>query len=242
MARLIDLDPNIVAEVEAVTTAGQIQDAVGDRDYRGLRRPFYITCRKWAEEEGRYIILYCNPSDVEFRFPWRESEQEIKGGMVRHSWRNKGTYLKEPGLSITYQTGNVMPRIANGAVEMSPGLSNLYDFMELLDEDRVYNSRPNYVEIAFNSMTFPVLVIHGFFAPEDFTLPQSSEELHGFSFSIEFTARTFHPDITKASTLVQAFKGSPAFTVKSFRRDQAAETADAAESATSNAISTVFQF
>jgi len=224
MVRLIDLDPKVIAHIDSLADVNAGLDAIRERDYRGDRTPFYLTCRKW----DFVVLLYCNPSEVEFRFPWRESDQEVKGGMVRHSWRNKGTYLKEPIISFTFQTGNIMPRVVNNEVIMSPGLTNLYYIMELLDEDRIYKGQPNYVEIAFNSMTFPVLVLSGFFSPDDFTIPQSSEDIHGFSFTLEFTARKFFPDITSKSQLIKAFKGSGAFNVRSLRNAQAENAASGA--------------
>jgi len=210
MPQFTDYDPKgPIAQMVSRAT-----ETYASRDFKHKRVPFIITCEKWSAVQ-RHIILYCNPSEAEFSFPFREAEQEIKGGIVRHSWRSHGSYFREPTIDFTFHTGNVMPRLENGRVEMAPGLENLYDMLELLDTERLWRNQANYVSIAFNSMTFPSLVMRGFFSTDDFTIPQSVDKLHGFDFSLKFVARSFTPSINTSRELVAAFRDSSAFAVKS---------------------------
>lgn len=260
--KLTDIDnttSDLAAEFaeDALVDAWQEQHAaqMRTRDYGHERIPFWISCLRWIADEN-YIVLYCNPSTVEFSFPWREAEQETKGGIVRHSWydNKRKTYMKDPKLNFTFQTGNILPRAvqrfeepsittpipspvptalstvasnlgsyraaqirADYDVKMAPGLVNMYAMMELLDEQRIWKGRPNYVQIGFNSWTFPVLTLVGFFDPSDFLIPQTAENPNSVEFSISFTMRESDPHLTKATDLINQFKGS-ALIIPSLRR------------------------
>lgn len=220
MVKFYELDAEELREIQAQQETTERE--VGDRPFQHDRVPFWLTCPKWQDRGSgtgsRAIVLFCNPSEVDIEFSWRESEQEVKGGMVRHSWRNRkgNTYVKEVKLGFTFQTGNTMPYLdENGDIQVAQGLRNLYDTLELLDEERIWKGRANYVQIGFNSSTFPRIVLTGFFDPDEFSIPQSAEELHGFSFQLNFTARKIYPDMTQARQLVEAFKDSGAFRIKS---------------------------
>ena len=74
------------------------------------RNPFILTCQQWIEDE-RYIIASVNPSDVQWRLPQRAAAQKTRVGEIVHYWRDRfrGTFYDEPQLSITFQSGNIMP-------------------------------------------------------------------------------------------------------------------------------------
>lgn len=74
------------------------------------RTPFILTCQQWITDQ-RYIIASVNPSDVQWRLPQRASAQKTRVGEIVHYWRDRfrGTFFDEPQLTITFQTGNIMP-------------------------------------------------------------------------------------------------------------------------------------
>ena len=208
MANFVDLDPSTITRMEE-NTSGDREALARISDYQRERVPYVITCAQW-ERVGRYIVFYVNPSSVDISLSWREQDQVIKGGIVRHSWRSHKSYVQEVKLAFTFQTGNTMPRIIEGEVVKGPGLDNLYDMLELSDLSRIDpdTGEPNYVRIFFNTAMFPVFNIVGFFDPDEFTIPQTADEPFNIEFNRTFTARIFYPKITSYVQLSQALKSS----------------------------------
>lgn len=75
-----------------------------------VRQPWVLTCQKWIEE-ARYIIAAVNPKDVSWRMPQRSAVQKTRVGEILHIWKDKfrDTFYDEPQLTITFQSGNIMP-------------------------------------------------------------------------------------------------------------------------------------
>lgn len=75
-----------------------------------VRQPWVLTCQKWIEE-SRYIIAAVNPKDVAWRMPQRSAVQKTRVGEILHIWKDKfrDTFYDEPQLTITFQSGNIMP-------------------------------------------------------------------------------------------------------------------------------------
>ena len=85
----------------------------GDR----YRRPWVLTCQRWLAgdtqdvKDGRYILAHVNPREVQWQLPQRSVAQKTRRGEVLHIWRDRfrGTFYDEPKISITFQSGNIMP-------------------------------------------------------------------------------------------------------------------------------------
>lgn len=75
-----------------------------------VRTPFILTCQKWILQQ-RYLIAAVNPSEVTWQLPQRAAAQKTRVGEIVHYWpdRFRGTFFDEPQLSITFQSGNIMP-------------------------------------------------------------------------------------------------------------------------------------
>ena len=220
MPRFVDLKPSEITKL-LDTSAGEKEALARVSDYKRERVPFYITDLLW-ERAGYFVVMYCNPKSVNIKLSWREKDQVIKGGIVRHSWRSHGSYLQEVQFDFEFQTGNTMPRIVDNKIVRGPGLDNLYELLELFDHPRIdpVTGEPNYTRIFFNTAMFPTFNLLGFFDPEDFTIPQTADEPNGISFNQSFTSRIIYPKVTNASQLVLAFNESGALTMQANLEDQ----------------------
>ena len=85
-------------------------NSILERPFQGLRTPMAVTTRSWMSE-GKYITLWVNPSELSWTMPKRETVSKTAAGAIRNSWLNRfrNTYYDEPTLSITFQTGNILP-------------------------------------------------------------------------------------------------------------------------------------
>ncbi len=122
MPRFVDLKPSEITKL-LDTSAGEKEALARVSDYKRERVPFYITDLLW-ERAGYFVVMYCNPKSVNIKLSWREKDQVIKGGIVRHSWRSHGSYLQEVQFDFEFQTGNTMPRIVDNKIVRGPGLDN----------------------------------------------------------------------------------------------------------------------
>lgn len=78
--------------------------------YSHTRHPMLLTTKQWLKK-NRYIILHVNPKEMSWSLPRRESVSKTAAGAIRNTWRNRfrGTYYDEGSLSVTFQTGNLLP-------------------------------------------------------------------------------------------------------------------------------------
>jgi hypothetical protein len=77
-----------------------------------------LTCQSWIEQQ-RYIIAAVNPQEISWQLPQRAAPQKTRIGEIVHYWRDRfrGTFFDEPQLSITFQSGNIMPMRTKPLVE-----------------------------------------------------------------------------------------------------------------------------
>ena len=194
------------------------------------RRPFVFTCNRWISlknKESKVILWNANPSSVSWRMAIRATEQKTRRGTVLHVWRDKirGTYFDEPVLTFNLQVGNIIPVITrageNGQIvdaSMPRGLQNFYEFLNLLDEEKIIikgdkKGQPNFVYIIYNSMIFPVITLMGFFDPGGVSFDDTSENPNTVSsLTASFTVYRTEPHFSNAAGLAQLF-GSIGFTV-----------------------------
>jgi hypothetical protein len=148
------------------------------------RSPWIMSTTEWLEANpARVIVWAANPSEIAWSMPLRATETKNKAGTVYHVWRDprRQTFYDEPVLSMSLQSGNIMPvtwtRSQSGYDEMAQGLSNFYQFMELVDAPKLTaDGRPNLVSIQYTSRMFPKITLIGLFNPEGIRFNDSSSE------------------------------------------------------------------
>ena len=132
------------------------------------RTPFEMDCVTWRKKKKK-IVFRCNPSDYNISFPSRGSTQNVKSGKVFYWWKNsiKNSHFDLPDITFTFQTGNIVPILGEGdAMYVPSGLNNFYEFMSLIDEDKMLaDGTPNFITIQHHSAAFPNLTLTGFFDP-----------------------------------------------------------------------------
>jgi hypothetical protein len=77
--------------------------------------------------QGRYIIFWAGPKNVQWSFPMRAAQQQTRSGTIYHTWRNgsRSTFFDEPEVTFTLQAGNIMPvrlqnRLETGGFRLNP--------------------------------------------------------------------------------------------------------------------------
>jgi len=201
---------------ELVLNAGEIRQLLnaevlqGPENPHGIdRAPFLITTERDIPN-NKYIFLYCNPAEVSFQQGMRGAEQKVRGGAVQHVWFDRNgnkSFFDEPTLGFQFQSGNTIPVIINeGAAKAAPGLNNVFDLLDLLDQPRVLDDgRPNYVYIVYTSRNFPSLTLVGFFTPEGFSFTDSADDPTVLNLSANFLMYDSYPRLSSANVLVQMF-------------------------------------
>jgi len=195
------------------------------RHYTGLRSPMILTSRRWFSYLKRVIVLFVNPREMTWNFPRRETMEKTAAGTVRNVWRNqfRGRYYDEPTISMSFQGGNIMPSagwvqtVSSGVnrgrtVEnfsyspndpgVPPGLSNFYDFLELLDEPGLIGNIENEHIILHRSRVFPELQIYGYFEPEGFSMPETADDSgNTVTWQAQFRVYRTTPNIFRSSAM-----------------------------------------
>jgi|GEM_PF-4236145 len=214
------------------------------------RVPFILTCQKWLEEQ-RYLIASVNPSEIGWRLPQRAASQKTRIGEIVHYWRDRfrGTFFDEPQLSITFQSGNIMPmrtkplkrtgtkrqvvrtsqRLRDGTLYeqeevqnvpllgpddteetplMPPGLDNFYEFIELIDEQKILpTGETNLVYIIYNSRIFPNLTLAGLFTPDGASWSDSANDPNQVNgWTATFTVYDSFPRLNDKAALIKMFE------------------------------------
>lgn len=126
------------------------------------------------------LVFNVNPASYQFDNPFRQTVVQAKGGPVVHTFRdphNNQTNLGYPTINIEMSSGSLMPRpssyqeIKEGEVKHwtpSPNVSNFYKWLEIVQEDYVYqdeqgNIQPNYQIIEMSTLLFPRIILEGYF-------------------------------------------------------------------------------
>jgi len=194
---------------------------VTNRDQWLNRAPMIITSENWVTGDtgvsGRYIILWANPSNVQWNFKLRGVEQQTRTGYVQHYWKDsaRSTFFDNPELSITFQTGNVLPvRVYQSIWEGSgkiaylpPGLLDYYDFFDLLDEKKILSDgRPNYTYIVYRSLLYPLITLRGYFKRDaGINITDDAENPGGFTWTTVFRVQASNPPFYKGNALASAW-------------------------------------
>lgn len=176
------------------------------------RIPVVVSCRRWVREDGgKRIVMWINPQNVSFSFPERASEEPTRTGVAVHEYPNPirgGSTISEPRLSITFHTGSTLPRSSvAGPIALPPGHKNLYDFLTLKHLSKVCSDgEPNYIYIAYNSVTFPKVLMSGMLAPSELSIEDDADNPFSLSYSCEFILYSSSPSFESAAQLIESFR------------------------------------
>lgn len=96
--------------------------------------------------------------------------------------------------------------------EIPPGLANFYDFLDLMNEQRIIDDpkspsfgRVNLIYLMYHSRIFPDMVLAGVFTPDGMSWTDSSADPNQVdAWSVSFTVYHTYPELT-ASQLMGAF-------------------------------------
>jgi len=137
--------------------------------------PWIMSTTEWlTSNPPKGIVWFANPSDAVWSLAQRATISKHLTGTVMHVWANnsRGTFFDEPRVSLTLQTGNLMPVLnQNGTWQVSGGIVNFYDFMQLFDAPKLtvgtsaHPPRTNLVSIQYHSNLFPSITLLGMFDP-----------------------------------------------------------------------------
>lgn len=173
-----------------------------------------------AESADKSIIWYANPKSVDWKISQRASETKTKSGTVLHVWRDRQrrTDYDDPKITITFQSGNIMPAYSNAVSDsglkgepdlpVAPGLENFYRFLQLVDSSKISGGQANLIHILYRSRIFPSLVLTGFFDPQtvvSFT-DSADNPFQVNSWSATFTIYSTVPALNNWGELANVFK------------------------------------
>lgn len=215
--RILRRDPVSGEPLQGSPVEGDSWKSYSQSDIDGRNRdrvPVVISCRRWVREEGgKRIVMWLNPQQVSFSLPERASEEPTRTGVAVHEYPNPirgGSTISEPRITFTLSTGNVLPRRSDvGPIALPPGHKNLYDFLTLKHLSKVCSDgEPNYIYIAYNSVTFPKLLMSGMFAPTELSIEDDAENPFSISYTCEFILYSSSPAFESAAQLIEAFRDS----------------------------------
>lgn len=171
------------------------------------RYPWIMSTTEWLQENPPKGIAWdINPSEISWNMSQRTTTTKTLIGTVLHVWPNtgRGTFFDEPRITLTLQTGNIMPvKLKNGEYVPSGGIVNFFDFMQLVDAPKLTvgtSSQPpraNLVIIQYNSNVFPSLTLTGMFDPTGIKFTDTSVDNQINGWSIDFI---IYDTIPKLST------------------------------------------
>jgi len=140
--------------------------------------PWIMSTTEWLTPQNgnppKGIVWFANPSDASWSLSQRSTISKHLTGTVMHVWANnsRGTFFDEPRVTLTLQTGNLMPVLGlDGKWQVSGGIINFYDFMQLFDAPKLTVGTPtsppktNLVSIQYHSNLFPSITLLGMFDP-----------------------------------------------------------------------------
>lgn len=137
--------------------------------------PWIMSTTEWLlQKPPKGLVWFANPSDASWSLNQRATITKHLTGTVMHVWPNnsRGTFFDEPRVTLTLQTGNLLPVLNDsGTWQVSGGIVNFYDFMQLFDAPKLTVGtsteppRTNLVNIQYHSNLFPSITLMGMFDP-----------------------------------------------------------------------------
>lgn len=166
------------------------------------RKPWIISTTELIRQ-GNGIVWYCNPSEASWKVGLRQATTKNAFSTVTHNWPNsvRGTKFDEIRLSLTFQSGNLIPYNRASQVasqsgtsidqvrleEVPPGLVNFYDFLSIMNAPPLLpNGETNHVIIKYHSNIFPSITLIGQFDPDGLSFSDNADNptnINGWSAS-----------------------------------------------------------
>lgn len=234
MATVNDISPGASAQLAAAERAASQQKAnTGPNLYGVSRIPFILTCRLWAElglssypgalTGNRFITLPFNPGVVKWRMGYRMVEEKSAAGRILFAWkhRDRKSFQDEPILTFTFRAGNIGSGLvdANGDIQPTDGMVSFWEIFRLLDEEKAIPTKigktvitasqgagePNFVQITYSSLKFPLLTLIGFFAAEGSEFDDSAADPLDWTLVTNFVVYDSVPRFSNARAMKDAF-------------------------------------
>lgn len=180
-------------------------------DYReGNSYQEYSPDHKWTDDTAP-LIFNVNPNSYQLDNPFRQNVVDTKGGPVVHTYRdpNRGyTNFGFATMNIEMSSGSLMPRARyrlkqnnqQQAWTMPPSVGNFYRFLEIVQEDTVYERDgeilPNYQIIKMSTLLFPRLTLYGFFIQNANWSEQAENPTEVQNWQVQFKIYKTTPSIT----------------------------------------------
>ena len=172
--------------------------------------PWIMSTTEWLlQNPPKGLVWFANPSDVSWSMPQRSTHSKTLVGTVLHVWPNnsRGTFFDEFRLTLTLQSGNLMPVLGqDNKWKASGGIINFYDFMQLVDAPKLTAGsagqppRTNLVSIQYSSNLFPQLTLMGMFDSSGIKFTDSSSSPASVtSWSVDFIVYDTVPKLTTFS-------------------------------------------
>ncbi len=107
-----------------------------------------------------------------------------------------------------------IPDPSETAPVVPEGLNNFYEFLQLVDEQKILNTPGqegdiNFVYIVYNSRIFPNLTLSGLFTPDGVSWTDTADDPNNInSWTANFTVYDSFPRLNDLTGLVKFFKAS----------------------------------
>ena len=175
--------------------------------------------------DDRYapLVFRVNPASYQFDNPFRQNVAQAKGGPVVHTFRDvhhNYSNLGYPTINIEMSSGSLMPRatvFGKEAAEsqhwnMSPNVANFYRWLEIIQEDTVYNAsttgtpdiQPNYQIINMQTLLFPNITLYGYFVQNANWSEQAENPAEVQNWQVQFLIHKTFPTL-KGANLQQLY-------------------------------------
>lgn len=174
------------------------------------------------------IRFSVNPSGYSFDLPFRQTVTQSRGGPIIHVFRDHSsdrgtTNMGFGSLSIDFQSGNILPvankkysQYSSGSKEfvgVPMGLRNYYKYLDIVDQDNVYQDKDgnvfeNYRILTIHTRVFPSLTLYGYFQ-DKVGVEEKADNPNEISWTGNFQIVKTTPHITGAGlarTLASAWK------------------------------------
>lgn len=171
---------------------------------------------------GMVFNLWYDPKRKSFFDNPEVTFQFQTGSLIPIRVKLQGTGLETGESAEQYQVltpgASASDAFFGGDVKMEPvvpkGLDNMYEFLALLDEDKVLpNGRPNFVYVLYSTSNFPSISLVGFFKPDPIQILETADDPHQVTFQHTFTVRYSTPErLSNSTELMRLFEeaGFPA--------------------------------
>lgn len=189
--------------------ANQESDEEGDFEYGNSYQEF-SSDQQW-DDENAPLIFNVNPNSYQMDNPFRQNVVDTKGGPVIHTFRDPKRGYTNFGfatMNIEMSSGSMMPwaKYSTGRNNrrqgwtMPPSIGNFYRFLEIVQEDTVYErdreTLPNYQIIKMSTLLFPKLTLYGYFIQNANWSEQAENPTEVQNWQVQFKIYKTSPALT----------------------------------------------